>query len=228
MKRKTDAPFGKPDPKRRGPGKETKTKEPNVPVGQRVREFPEQSLREQARKLYCACCKETLKMIKGTVRTHVTSPAHVTKLKKWFATLDDDAEIKRNLVEHYRSNPDEAMGTIAPETMLYRYRTVENALYAGIEFAKLGYMHPALERSGVSTTCSTHLAVAYVPKIEAAELEKTKRELDGAMFCNVFDGTRRLGEVLAMVSRFCRASPWLSRAVSHEPGGQIRGQARAL
>ena len=43
VKRKTDAPFGKPDPKRRGPGKETKTKEPNVPVGQRVREFPEQS-----------------------------------------------------------------------------------------------------------------------------------------------------------------------------------------
>ena len=64
-------------------------------------------------------------------------------------------------------------------------------------------MKPTLERSGVSMAGASSLAIAFVPKIEAAELEKTKRELDGAMFCNVFDGTRRLGEVLAMVSRFC-------------------------
>ena len=195
--------LGAPEPRRRGPGKERKTKEPNVTVGQRVREFPDNSLREQARKLYCACCKEVLCLIKSSITTHTKSPAHTAKLKKWSETLDDDATIKQNLVEYYREHPDEAMGSIDPATMVYRYRCVENALYAGIELAKLDYMKPTLERSGVSMADASSLAMAFVPKIEAAELEKTRRDLAGALFCNVFDGTRRLGEVVAMVSRFC-------------------------
>ena len=166
---------------------------------QRVREFPNHSLKEQLRKLFCACCKTELSKIKGSVNTHVLTTMHLKNLEKWRASLDDDSFISHNLVEYYKANPDEKYGTLSPEVMLFRYRAVEAALYAGIDIAKLDYIRPLLLRSGVSMTDSSDLRT-YIPKIEAAELEKMRREMAGAIFSNAFDGTRRYGEVLAMVS----------------------------
>ena len=58
-------------------------------------------------------------MINGTVRTHCDSTSHGNKLKKWVESLDDDAQIKANLVEYYKSNSDEHMATLSAEVHLY-------------------------------------------------------------------------------------------------------------
>jgi hypothetical protein len=66
LKQKTAAPGAT----RRGPAKNRLCTEPNVPVSQRVREFPGESLTEQASKLFCAVCKAVLSKIKTTVKKH--------------------------------------------------------------------------------------------------------------------------------------------------------------
>ena len=55
-KKPTDVP--------RGPSKDRKTAKPAVSVEERVREFPDNSLKEQMGKLYCACCLTVLKVYK--------------------------------------------------------------------------------------------------------------------------------------------------------------------
>ena len=49
---------------------------------------------------------------------------------------------------------------------------------------------------------STHLK-RFIPKIEAAEIELLKQELDGQYIGISFDGTTRLGEVVNATGRWC-------------------------
>jgi hypothetical protein len=59
--------------RRRGAAKDRSTKEPNVSADQRVREFPDQSLKEQLSKLYCACCKMPTRSSRFSSSSSVTS-----------------------------------------------------------------------------------------------------------------------------------------------------------
>lgn len=59
-----------------------------------------------------------------------------------------------------------------------------------------------LERAGSFLGNKAELT-NFIPKVHAQELELVKRELDGQHLCITFDGTTRVGEVLAVVARYC-------------------------
>ena len=76
--------------------------------------------------------------------------------------------------------------TVPPDEKLYRYRTVEAFMYAGIPMAKTDDCRPLLWRSGHALTDSSALGV-FVPKFEAKELETIKGELRGEHVSICFD-----------------------------------------
>ena len=64
---------------------------------------------------------------------------------------------------------DEKSASIPPATHLTRFHAVQGAMFAGIPMSKLDSIRALLERNGESMTHSSHMAAAYIPKVEACE-----------------------------------------------------------
>ncbi|KAK3246614.1 hypothetical protein CYMTET_43856 [Cymbomonas tetramitiformis] len=77
-------------------------------------------------------------------------------------------------------------------------------MYAGVAISKSDDLRPLLERADIKLTGSQHLR-DYIPKIESLEYQTLTQELCGQAVFLMFDGTRRLGEALNTVARFCNA-----------------------
>ena len=188
----------------RGTAAVHKTKETNVPIAKRLAEFPNQSLKDAAGKLFCQCCAKTLQNISGTIKTHVNSDDHEAKYLKWIERNGDDEAIKQFLHDYYVANPDESMASVSPEDKLYRYRVVESMLHAGVAIHKVDHLRPLLQRSNHSLTDSSHLSM-FIPKIESREVELLIKEISGQRVTIIFDGTTRLGEALVILIRWIPA-----------------------
>ena len=152
--------------------------------------------------MLCRCCKEEVDLNYTIGKTHCNSKKHRANLARWNTKKADDEEVKEQLEDYYAQNPDEMYNTVHPDEKLYRYRTVETFMYAGIPLAKTDDCRPLLQRSGNALTDSSALGV-FVPKVEARELETLKGELRGEHASVVFDGTRRNGEAVNAVARWC-------------------------
>ena len=84
-----------------------------------------------------------------------------------------------------------------------RANVVEAFLKAGIPLSKIDYLRPILESGYGRLTFSTHDMAQLIPFLANNELSTAKDELSTANFLAViFDGSTRLGEVLAIVVRF--------------------------
>ncbi|KAK3287915.1 hypothetical protein CYMTET_4593 [Cymbomonas tetramitiformis] len=178
------------------------TKEPKIEPSKRITQFPNQCLRVSAGKLFCGCCKETLSLLKQSVKIHVLSAKHLGAKEKFLLQRQDDDHVRDVLVEYFKEHDDEATANLDPEVHLYRYRVTEGLLYAGVPIMKSDYLRPLLERAGVKLTSSQHLKY-NITKIEALEFQTLQAELQDESIFLMFDGTRRLGEALNAVTRFC-------------------------
>jgi hypothetical protein len=89
-----------------------------------------------------------------------------------------------------------------PNVMAFRYRTTEAFLASGTPLARCDVFRPLLQRTGLSLTSATHLAV-YIPKIEEAECTLLTNELHDQYVGISFDGTTRLGEAINTTARWC-------------------------
>ena len=104
------------------------------------------------------------------------------------------------LGQYYRANPDASGGTNVNENdMLFRYRTVEALLAAGIPIEKADMLRCLLERSGRASVNASHLR-SYVPKVEANEVDLICQEMADMMVTFIFDGTTRIGELCSSTS----------------------------
>jgi hypothetical protein len=155
--------------------------------------------------MFCRACKEEVSTNYTTSKTHCTSKKHRDNIMLWNTKANTDEEVKEQLEDYYVQNPNEKYGTVRPEEMLYRYRCVETFMYAGIPLAKTDDCRPLLQRAGFSLTDSASLGV-FVPKVEAREIDTTKGELRDEHASVCFDGTRRNGEAVNAVARWCSAS----------------------
>ena len=118
------------------------------------------------------------------------------------ARAQEDSELKEDLLAYYKAHPNEKMGTIAGEEMVFRYRTVEAFLASGTPLTVCDIFRPLLERVGITLTNSSHLRV-FIPKIEAAEMTLLNREILEQYISISFDGTFRLGEAINITGRWC-------------------------
>lgn len=87
-----------------------------------------------------------------------------------------------------------------------------------------------LQRVGLSIGHYSDL-LSIVPRVHKQELEEIKKELEGQSFSMIFDGTTRVGEVLAVVVRFCAVDfslhtrlVALTTAAKHMTGNELSAQ----
>ena len=152
--------------------------------------------------LRCDACKETISKKKSTVRKHINSVKH----KDAKRAIQNSKKRDQSLLTFLRRKDEEdnSKGETLPEDMrLFRFDLVEAFLSAGIPLSKIDHLRSSvLEKYGHRLTAHGHLS-QMIPSIIEKERETLKTELSLVDDCSViFDGTTRLGEVLAIVVPF--------------------------
>ena len=141
--------------------------------------------------------------VKSSLEHHFETVKHKTNLAKFAARTSSDIDLMADLATYFASHPDEVGGkNVTQNEQLFRYRVTETFLAAGIDIAKADSCRYLLERSGTIVASATHLR-SFIPKVEALEVDRVKDELGDNFICWIFDGTTRIGELLACVARFC-------------------------
>ena len=204
---------------------ERQTAETKVPVTQRIREFHHQSLMDDNGMIFCRCCKEKIRNIKGTINTHVTSPTHTANYAAWLRKHATQVEVKAFLSEYFKANPKDEMSSIPADVLLYRYDVMETFLAAGLPPSKIDDLKGLLRGDVVS---SKHM-LDFVPKVEAFEFQRLREEIKGQKVTVIFDGTTRLGEAVAVLLRWCPSDfsgiqmrlVTMQTAEKHMDGGEL-------
>ena len=181
-----------------------KTAESKVWLETRLQQFPNDTLiitkGPDGMKLWCRACKDTVFNKHSSIADHCRR--HKAAVAAFLARKDDDAALKEDLFEYYRINPDERQGSVDPDAMVFRYRTVETFLASGTPLSVCDIFRPLLERAGFALTDSSNLTF-YIPQIESKQIQLVKTALEGQYLSIQFDGTTRLGEAINVVAKWC-------------------------
>ena len=183
---------------------EYKTVESKVTLEKRLEQFKDNTLvitvGPDGRNLYCRACKKTLRNVWATLNDHCTR--HKDSVAKFLSRVDDDSQLKDDILEYYAAHPDERCSNVEADEMVFRYRTTETFLASGTPLAVCDMFRPLLQRAGFALTSHTNLKV-FIPQIEGKQIDLMKLELDGQYICIQFDGTTRLGEAINVVGKWC-------------------------
>ena len=168
---------------------------------QRANEFPGEQLVESASKLFCRACRENVAVKQSVVQNHIKSKKHEESKER----LKKKESRKRDIAEALRAHDAEThrKGETLPEKHnVYRAQVVIAFMKSGIPLSKLEC--PDLRnllQNGYRLTDPRHM-LDLVPFVLNQERTRIRSELQGKYLSVVFDGTTRLGEVLAVVMRF--------------------------
>lgn len=189
LSRKHQVHCNQPPPKgRKRSSGERGLNDLNVPPSKRVSEYPNEQLTVSAGKMFCKACREILSLKRNTIENHVKSAKHVESKQVMEKKHAREKDIAESLRKHNEL------------TRVYWMEVVETFLRAGVPIAKVDIFRELLEENAFRQTDSRHM-LDYVPYILAEEKVAIK-EIEGKFVSVVFDGTSRLGEVLAVVLRF--------------------------
>jgi hypothetical protein len=134
--RERSMPQLPPAPVRGRQQAERKTPESKVALEKRIEQFPNTSLVITMGRLHCACCKYNPPNKWSSINIHIQSPKHAANYKAWLTRCADDKELKEDLLAYYCAHPNEALACVQnPDEMVYRYRTTETFLKAGVGLA---------------------------------------------------------------------------------------------
>ena len=181
----------------------------SVPPSQRVREFPGENLTVSAGKLFCKACRECLSLKRSVINGHVKCAKHCEAKKK---LLEKEAR-ERDLAECLRAHDAHTHRkgeTLPDERNVYRVKVVMALMEAGIPLAKLDCqgLRDLLQDNGYRLSDTRHM-FDLVPFILQKERSRLREDIQGKCVSVIFDGTTRLGEVLAVVVRY--VSDWTIR-----------------
>ena len=190
---------------------ERKASNPDVPPSKRVSEYPGELLTVSAGILFCKACREVLSVKRSTVDSHVKCAKHVESKKKVQQSESRERDIAEALQRHneatYRKSE-----TLPQDQRIYRVKVVQTFLRAGVPLSKLAIFRPLLEEKALRL-CDTRHMLDLVPFILDEERARIKKEIEGKFVSVIFDGTSRLGEVLAVVLRFFAAAPTIQQCL---------------
>ena len=173
---------------------------PKVPPAKRVKEFPDEQLTVSGGRLFCGACREVLCVEKSTLTYHIKSVKHIESKEKLQVKRVREGDITTALKVYDKEvHP---CGEKLPEVMVYRVKVVKTFLRAGVSMSKPEFFRDLLEENGKRLTEPSHM-LDFVPFILSEQKAKIKQEIKGQFLSIVFDGTSRLGEVLAVVSSLC-------------------------
>ena len=177
-----------------------KSKDPKVTPLQRAKEFPNDHLCVSARNHFCNVCREKLCVKRSTMKNHLTSTKHADSKTVYKKGELRDGDIVKALQKYdQRVNP--VGQTLPQEQRLYRIKVVMTLLKAGIPLNKLDVLRDLLEEKATRLT-DTRQMYDLIPFILEQEKDKIQSEIKDKHLSIVFDGTSRLGEVLAIIIRY--------------------------
>ena len=178
----------------------------SVPITQRLLDFPDQSFCEDCGTLFCRCCKVEVTNTQALIKQHMNTKMHISKLDFFLKRNQDDSAQKDVISAYCLANPAEALSTVPADVQLFRFRAVEAFMGSGIALAKLDDLRPLLERGGCKSLGGSSNLRTYVPKVRDTEVLRLKEELKDQYFSISFDATRRCGDAVNFVARFCTES----------------------
>lgn len=190
---------------------EHRTAPSKVSPQDRIAQFPDNSLAVDPTTnnyIRCMACKKSVFNKWSSLSSHCKKGTeekptmHEKNLAQWLLRTDDDKVLKESLLAYYEANPNESAKANNPDEMVFRYRTTETFLAAGVALSTCDIMRPLLQRTGIALTDSAHLGV-YIPKIESTELELQVAEMRDEYLGFAFDGTTRLGEAINTCAKWC-------------------------
>lgn len=117
--------------------------------------------------------------------------------------LKDKESKQRNIADalaKYNEDAHQVGEHLPEEHKVYRVRVVQEFLQAGVCLSKLKFFRPLLEEGGYSLTDRRQMQ-DFIPFLLNEERAEIRKEIQGQYVSVIFDGTSRLGEVLAVVLR---------------------------
>ena len=141
-------------------------------------------------------------MIKSSITTHTKSAKHMEYLKKWAEQNKGDEEVKVFLEDYYKDYTDETGAGVPADLKVRRYKIVESFMAAGVQLSVCDALRSTLRGQDLSLTESSHLRM-FVPLIERKESCLVIKKIGKNPWSLTLDGTRRNGEALAGVGRWC-------------------------
>jgi len=179
----------------------------SVPLKKRQEEFRDEGLEAKpgcrdASLLWCSFCRDDVSNKASSIKQHLRSGKHNDcKSAQGMAASRKQALIS-NLIADARAPSALPNRTLEPEAHLSRIQVVSSFLAAGLPLN----MVPSLAHlfAGYRMTVPSQLS-AYITYIHQLELQAIKKSIANEDVLVIFDGTTRLGEVLAVVLRFVTA-----------------------
>ena len=207
------------------------TKEPKGDgyAQKRVDEFPGESLIVSNGKLFCQGCTSEVSMRKCVLVQHILkSKSHRKKVEAWNAKLEHQKKtievcayhssrtpgthhitlappfcVCQMLERERERSPDLQGGCVRKEVQEYRFAVVRTLMGCGIPLNKLDTgLSALLSRSGHTTSSIADMR-QYVPLVQAAEVDELWSEIEDQWLSIIFDGTTRVGEIVALLARYC-------------------------
>ena len=188
--------------------------DPDVPPSKRVSEYPGELLTVSAGRLFCKACREVLSVKRSTIDSHVKCAKHTESKKRVQQNESRERDIAEALQRHDEATHQKGE-TLPEDQRVYRVKVVQTFLRAGVPLSKLTIFRPLLEENAFRL-CDTKHMLDLVPFILGEERARMKREIEGKFVSVIFDGTSRLGEVLAIILRFVAESTIQQRLVRLE------------
>ena len=189
----------KRNPRRGGSG--WRTADPiTVTPAQRIREFPNESLKVSLGKLFCTACREELGLKRSIIHNHVKSAKHkngMERIERKEARERDIAEALKRHDQTIRQKGD----TLPESQRIYRVKVAMTFLRAGVPFEKIDCFRELLEENAFRLVDKRYL-LDLVPFILNEEKARIKAEIADKYLSVIFDGTSRLGEVLVVIVRY--------------------------
>ena len=201
-KRKIDVNPPPPVGKKRSKDTIGKFDPQSVKPSQRAKEFPGEELVDSAGKLFCRACRESVAVKRSVVQNHIKSKKHADSKERLKLKVSRERDIAEALRAHDAETHRKGE-TLLDEQNVYRAKVVMTFMRSGIPLSKLDCtdLRNLLEENGYRLTDARHL-LDMVPFIVQQERTLLRSEIQGKYISMVFDGTSRLGEVLAVVVRF--------------------------
>ena len=175
-------------------------KEPKVSPSQRVKEFPSEELSISLGRLFCNACRETISVKRSTVLNHVRSVKHGESKAKLNSRQAKDINLVSAL-KKYDGDKNPVGQTLPDNQRLYQVKVVKAFMRAGIPIGKLDILRDILEEKALRLADTRHM-LDLIPFILDEERGLIREEIKDKFVSVIFDGTSRLGEVLAIVLRY--------------------------
>ena len=189
----------------RGPGKVSKkstTLKTNF-VDTRIREFKDEPFRKSNNKLFCEACREELSEKASIIKRHVDSQKHKSGVKKIAKKKKRDLTVL-DAMKNYDKEVHPKGEMLSDNQRVFRVRVLKTFLKASVPLQKMDDFRELLEEGGYRLTSVPNMR-QLIPFVRKEEEEMIKGEISGHNVSVIFDGTRRLGEALAIVVRFITA-----------------------